>query len=124
MPYVTDSAPDAYLGYIRTNTDRLFLCSQEPSTYTEAVTTYALGYKSGPTLGAIGDRAPDGRKFTVEAITDGGNTSNGTATHWALVDDTDELLAANELDASQVITAGNPFTTAAFDVGVPDPVTE
>ena len=48
--------------------------------------------------------------------------ANGTATHWAIVkaSATSRLLATGTLDASQVVTSGNPFTLTALAVGVPD----
>lgn len=111
---------DALLDYIGSRCDRLYICSQEPTTLTEAVTTYALGSKTTPTIGAAGDASPDGRKRTMSAITDGSVTATGTATHIAWVDNGSALLATRALAASQGVTSGNVFTLTAHDLRVPD----
>ena len=45
-----------------------------------------------------------------------------TATHWAIIDETnDKLLAAGALDSSESVTSGNTFTLPEFDIEQPDP---
>jgi hypothetical protein len=123
MPFITDNALDDLLQYLIDNAEDLHICSQEPTTYTEAVTTYTLGDKQTITVGSQGNRTPNGRKSTVTAITGGDITATGTATHWAIVDVTGtELLATGALASSQAVTSGNTFSLAAFDLGVPDAV--
>lgn len=119
MPYVNDEALDAALAVAPGAATRLDICSQEPTTRTEAITTYSLGNKTSPSVGAAGNGTPNGRKRTVAAITDGTVTVTGTATHWALTDGT-RLLATAPLSASQSVTSGNTFTLGAFDVRIPD----
>lgn len=121
MAYMNDAAYDAGLDEIRTNVTALYICSQEPTTRTQAVSTYGLGTKSSPTIAAPSDKAGGGRECVVSAITDGTVTANGTATHWALVDAT-RLLATNSLSASQVVSTGNPFTLTAFSFSFDDAV--
>lgn len=121
MAYMNDAAYDAGLNEIKTNANALYICSQEPTTRTEAVTTYALGNKATPTIAVPSDKAGGGRECVVSAITDGTVTSNGTATHWALVDGT-RLLATNSLSASQVVSTGNPFTLTSFSFSFDDAV--
>jgi hypothetical protein len=118
MAYINPDALDAALAISPGAATRLDICSQEPTTRTEAITTYTLGNKTSPTIGAAGDGSPDGRKRTVAAITDGSVTATGTATHWALTDGS-RLLASGALSASQALTSGNTFTLAAFDVRIP-----
>jgi hypothetical protein len=49
------------------------------------------------------------------------NTS-GTATHYALTDDSaSKLLATGSLSSSQSVTAGNTFSLSEFAIGIPDP---
>lgn len=123
MAYLNDIVLDALLQKIVDDATALHICSQQPANYAAASATYSLGTKSDITIGAPGDRAPDGRKVTVGAISDGAVTATGTASHWAIVDDVGEvLLAAGTLAANQEVTSGNPFTLAAFDIGVPDAV--
>lgn len=121
MPFIRDAAFDAGLDNIQDIADDLHICSQEPTTYTEAVTTYTLGTKASVTVGAPEDGASDGRRVIVSAITDGSVTGTGTATHWALVDvGTTALLATGALSESQAVTDGNTFTLTAFDVAFAD----
>jgi len=119
MAFIRDAAFDAALGDVNDGT-RIDICSQEPTTYAEATSTYTLGNKTGLTTGAPADRTPSGRKVTVPAITDGSVTGTGTATHWALTNGTDTLYATGALSASQAVTSGNTFTLDAIDIGIAD----
>ena len=122
MPSLHNDVFDNGLTVLDTAANALHLCSQEPTTYTEATATYTLGVKTSPTISVPGDRTGGGRKVTVSAISDGTVTATGTATSWALVDTTTtRLLATAALDASQALTSGNTFTLASFDCGIPDP---
>lgn len=124
MPYLNDRVLDNGLTVLDTEANELHICSQEPTTYAEAVTTYTLGNKSTPTVGAPADGTPNGRAVTVSAISDGTVTGNGTATHWALVDTINSrLLAASSLAAGVAVTtgAGETFSLASFTIRKPDP---
>ena len=124
MAFLSDYVFDAALSKLDTEATHLYLCSQEPTTFAQANTTYALGVKTSLSVGAPADRTPNGRKVTVASFTDGSVTATGTATHWAIVDTTNSrLLATNALTASQAVTSGNTFTFAALDIGLPDAVT-
>jgi hypothetical protein len=121
MTLVADYILDAALSKLDTEGNRLDVCSAEPTTYTQATSTYTLGNKTSLSIGAPADRSPTGRKVTVAAITDGTVTGSGTATHWSIVDTSNSrLLAAGSLASSQALTNGNTLTVAAFDVGIPD----
>ena len=121
MAYLNDRVLDLGLTVLDTEANRLDLCSQEPTSYAEATSTYTLGNKTSLSVGAPADRSPDGRKVTIAAISDGTVTGTGTATHWALTDTSNSrLLATGALSASQGVTSGNTFTLGAFDVGIPD----
>lgn len=124
MTMLADYVFDAALSKLDTEATHLYLCSQEPTTFAQANSTYALANKASISIGAPADRTPNGRKVTLAAITDGTVTATGTATHWAIVDTTNSrLLATNALTASQAVTSGNTFTFAALDIGLPDAVT-
>lgn len=121
MTLVADYILDAALSKLDTEGNRLDVCSAEPTTYTQATSTYTLGNKVGISVGAPADRSPNGRKVTVAAVTDGTVTASGTGTHWSVVDTSNSrLLAAGVLASSQVLTSGNTLTVAAFDIGIPD----
>lgn len=122
MTLLTDNAHDALLNYIRNNAENMYLCSQEPSTFLEASSTYKLGTKSGPTISAPADGDGSGRKITVSAIADGVVNSAGTATHYAITDDSGtELLYTAALAASLNLATGSPWTCTSFDIENPDP---
>lgn len=101
----------------------IYICSQEPTTYAEATTTYALGNKNfgaGNCFTGPAARTPNGRKLTTVAVTDGSVTGTGTATRWAIVDSANsKLLVDNDLASSQGVTSGNIFSLPAFDFGIP-----
>ena len=121
MAFINDRVFDTGLTVLDTEVNRLDICSQEPVSYAEATSTYTLGNKTSPTVGAPADRTPSGRKVTVSAITDGTVTGTGTASHWALTDTVNtRLLATGSLSASQGVTEDNVFTLGAFDIGIPD----
>ena len=124
MPFIDDTAFDLLLNDIQDNVEALHICSTEPTTYTEAVTTYSLGEKTTPTVAEPADRTPDGREIVISAITDGAVDVTGTAAFWALVKDsaTSKLLATGDLAAPQGVTNGNTFTLTQFAIGVPDAV--
>ena len=123
MSYLNDRVLDNGLTVLDTEATHVYICSAEPTTYTQAITTYALGNKSGISIGApAAATSPNGRKVTVAAITGGSVTATGTASHYAIVDTTNSrLLAANALASSQSVTNGNTFSVGAFDVTLPYP---
>lgn len=122
MASLNDRVFDNGLTVLDTEASHLYVTSQEATTYEGASSTYALGVKATPTVSAPAARTPNGRKVTVSAITDGTVSATGTATHYALVDQTNSrLLAAGPLAASQALTSGNTFTLTSFDIGIPDP---
>jgi hypothetical protein len=122
MASIADRVFDNGLTVLNTEVDRLDICSQEPTTYTQAVTTYSLGNKLTPTISAPADRVGGGREVTASAISDGDVTATDTATHWALVDTgNSRLLATGSITTPQSVTSGNTFTLTSFAVGVTDP---
>lgn len=122
MALIGNNVFDQGLNYLNANASHQYICSQEPATYTEASSTYALGVKAAPSIAAPSDRTGGGREVVVAAITDGSVTATGTASHYALVNQTGtELLAANSLASSQAVTSGNPWTTGSYAIGIPDP---
>ena len=116
---------DLALAYLDTSGIRLDVCSTEPTTYTQAITTYSLGNKTALSIGAPTDRTGGGRKVTVAAFSDGTITGAGTVGFWAISDTgASRLIAAGSLNATQAVTNPNTFSLAAFDIGIPDAVSE
>jgi hypothetical protein len=120
MAFIADYALDGLVAKLIEGT-RIDICSQEPTTYAEATSTYSKGNKTSVTAGAAADRTPNGRKTTVPATTGGSVTATATVTHWAWTDPANSrLLATGALAASQAVTSGNTFSLGSFDLGVPD----
>jgi hypothetical protein len=122
MASIGNEILDGGLDHLDTEADVLHICSQEPTSYAEASSTYTLGNKAGPTVAAPSERGGGGRECVISAINDGSVTGTDTATHWALVDVSGTaLLATEELASPQSVTSGNTFTLTEFAVGIPDP---
>lgn len=119
--FLTDNAMDALLNYIKNNTETLYICNAQPTTYAD-IATYAIGSKASPSFTGPANGDSSGRKLTIDAITDGSVSATDTATHYALADDTGtELLWSQALSGSQAVTDGNTFTLPAIDLENPDP---
>lgn len=113
---------DNGLSVLDTEANKILITSQEPTTYTEANSTYALGNSTSLSIGAPQDRSGGGREVVVAAITDGSVTASDTATHYAIVDTVNSrLLATGSLSATQVVTSGNTFALSSVTIGIPDP---
>lgn len=122
MGTIADRVFDDGLNTLDTEVDKLVICSQEPTTFTEANVTYVLASKASPTVSAPADRTGGGREVTISAITDGTVSATGTGTHVALLDTANSrLLLTVALSASQAVTSGNTFGLTALKVGIPDP---
>ncbi len=119
--YLNVEVYDSGLDWVETKATRLDICSQQPTDYTGATSTYSLGNKTSISVAAPSDRAGGGREVIIAAITDGEVTATGTASHWALTDGTSILVAAGPLSASQAVTDGNTFTLTSFAIGIPAP---
>lgn len=127
--FLNDNTLDNGLAAPKAAADRIFVCSQEPATYTQATSTYALGNKdfggAGNVYpGAITAGAPSGRKITsapVVAGAPGSVTATDNATHNAVVSSgLSRLEMALPLAAAQQVTAGNTFTLTAQDMRLPN----
>jgi hypothetical protein len=97
------------------------VCNAEPTTRTEAITTFkladvAMTVNSDYTK-ANGDTS--GRKVTVAAKSSVAVDTSGTATHVALVDGTNLLYVTT--CTSQALTSGNTVNFPAWDVEIADP---
>lgn len=117
--WANDSVLDALLDAVAAGTI-LTVCSAQPTTRTEAVTTYKLAdvtINSGDFSKANGDT--NGRKTTIAAQADVPVDTTGTATHIAVCDGSNLLYVTT--CTSQVLTSGNTVTIPAWDIEVADP---
>jgi hypothetical protein len=101
--------------------DLMTVCSSQPTTRTEAITTYKLAdvamTPNTDYTKANGDT--NGRKVTVAAKSSVAVDSSGTATHVALVDGSRLLYVTT--CTSQALTAGNTVNFPAWDIEIADP---
>lgn len=121
--WANDNMMDAALDYVATG-NIMTVCSAQPTTRTEAVTTYALadialtpGDGNGDFTIANGDVS--GRKLTITQQADVNIDADGTATHVAICDGTNLLYVTT--CTSQALTSGNTVTFPAWDIEVADP---
>mgnify|MGYP003501428726 CR=1 FL=1 len=123
--YLNPRIYDNGLQILTDEVDELHICSQAPTTFAEATTTYSLGNKATPTIGAPTDRAGGGRKVVMSAIEAGAPgdvTASGTANHYALVDTVNSrLLAVAAIGAAQVVAAASTFTSGTVEIGLIPP---
>ena len=122
--FVPDSTLDAFLDIIANDGLRVHICSTQPTTYTEAITTYNLGTVTttagdgnGDWVIANGDTS--GRKLTLLQQTGVSISASGTAAHIAITDATDTLYAVTTC-TSQAVTSGNTATINTFDIEISD----
>ena len=120
---VHDDVLDAMLDKIAT-ANILTVCSTQPTTRTEAVTTYKLadvvvtaGDGNGDFTIANGDGG--GRKVTVAEQADIDIDSSDDAQHVALCDGSDLLVVTT--CTLQALVAGGTVTVPAFKIEIADP---
>lgn len=117
--WTNDSVLDTFLDKIATGTI-LTVCNAQPTTRTEAVTTYKLAdvvIDASDFTKANGDIS--GRKVTIAAQNTIDVDTTGAANHIAICDSTN-LLCVTTCTA-QTLTAGNKVTIPAWDVEISDP---
>jgi hypothetical protein len=123
MATLNDRVYDEGLSTLVSEADRVDICGTEPTTYTEATSTYTLGNSTSVTLTGPAAGDTSGRKVTIPAISGASVTGSGTAAYFALTDTTaSRLLATGSLSGGgQSVTSGNTFSLTAVDIEIPDP---
>lgn len=103
--------------------DQISVCSAQPTTYTEAVTTFKLAISTGVLAGefvkANGDVS--GRKITVAAQTATTIDSTGTGNHVAITNSVGTLLKVVTTATAQALTAGGTVDIGSFKLEIADP---
>jgi hypothetical protein len=110
---------DAALDYISSNVNEMHVCTNQPTTRTEATTTYNLAtvaFGSGDCAKADGDT--DGRKMTFAAKNGVSVTASGDADHIALTSAGDLLLVTT--CTTQTLTNGNTVNIPAWKDEIAD----
>jgi hypothetical protein len=128
MPSVHPDVLDAALDELADSGNKLFVCSAEPTNYTEASATFRLVQTDLTTGDGNGDYAiandVDGRKLTISQQTDLTVAATGTATHVAICDSTGtpRVLYVTTVP-SQALTSGNLMSVPEFKLNLQQPVT-
>lgn len=122
--FVPDTTLDGFLDTIADNVDRIDICSTQPTSYTEATSTYSLGnvtVTAGDGSGdwTIGDGDSSGRKLTLAQQTGVSIGTTGSAQHIAGTNGTDTLYFVTTC-TSQSVTSGNTATINTFDIEIAD----
>lgn len=117
-----DAMLDAAFDYLDQST-LMVACSAQPTTYTEAITTYALAdvVMTADTDYTKANGDASGRKVTVAAKSTVTIDTSGTATHVALVSTGDTTLRFVTTCTSQALTAGGTVSFPAWDDEIADP---
>jgi hypothetical protein len=110
---------DVGLTFLMDNVTKICFCTQEPSSYDEAVNTYAVAAKAvtsadftGPATGNSGGQS---RKITVNAQSGIIPAASGYANHMVLVDETNaKMRRITECD--YMCTVGQAFDSAPWDI--------
>jgi len=118
---VHDDVLDTALNYIANNANRISVCSTQPTTYTQATSTYKLAMSTSPTFTGPANGDTSGRKLTVDQEASINVDASGTAQHVALSDSANSKLLYVTTCTSQVLTQGNTVTIPAWDIEIADP---
>lgn len=114
---VLDGALDVAAG------DQISVCTTQPTTYTEAITTYKLAISTavagGDFVNANGDTS--GRKMTVAAQTAVTIDTTGTALFVAITNLSGTLLKVVTTCTSQLLTSGGTVDIGTFKLEIADP---
>ena len=115
---------DAALNYIKNNCNKMVACSQQPTTFTEANSTYALADVSMSSSDFTGpaDGDTSGRKITVNAKSNVPVDVQGDPAVIVLLDTVNsKILYTTDEGSSQTIYVGNNANFPAWDIELADP---
>lgn len=119
--YCNPDIIDGALNVIKNNANLMIICSAQPTTRTEAVSTYALAdVAMTGTDFTLANGDVNGRKLTVAAKAGITVDAVGQATHIALVDGT-RLLYVTTCTAQQLAAIGNLVNCPAYDIEINNP---
>lgn len=118
---VHDDVIDAALSYIKTNATRICVDSTEPTTYTQAETTYMLAIKTITSTDFTGPAdGTSGRKLTSNQHTDITISNSGTAAHIAFTVNGSKLLFVTTC-TNQALVATYLVTIPSWIIQIGDP---
>jgi hypothetical protein len=114
---ILSNVVDAAYDYLRARVTGIAVCNAQPTTYTQAFTTYNLaktGLTSTGVTVAAGDGGGSARKATTTQKTGVSVLVTGAAKFIALFGSTGSTLLLVTTCTSQTITTGNTLTIPAF----------
>ena len=116
--FIPDSTLDLALDYIAAHGDRLAVCSAQPTTYAEAVSTYMLAVQTLDSGDFVGPADGDvtGRKLTVSAQANVPVTNAGTATHLAVCDSVGQALLYLTTCPDKALADDDEVNIPGFDI--------
>jgi hypothetical protein len=120
--FLNDAEMDAAHDYTD-QCDLMTVCNAQPTTYTEAITTFKLAdvAMTPDTDFTKADGDTSGRKVTVAAKSAVPIDTSGDATHIALVRTTGTTLRAVTTCTLQALVSGNTVNIPAWDIEIRDP---
>ena len=117
-----DDVLDGALNIIKNNATRLCICSTQPTTYEEAITTYKLGIVTidsndftGPSDGT------SGRKVVVAGQSGVNVDADDNAQHIALCDSVNSKLLWVTTCTPQLLSSGSSVNTSEWTITFGDP---
>ena len=122
-----DDTLDGLLNYIANNGDKMFLCSDQPTNWTEANSTYKLAVETLTLVAGGADYTIDndpvnGRRLVVTAQAAVSVTGTGTGTHLVIGDSaTSKVLHVDTISPGVAVTSGNTVTMTMGAIRVADP---
>ena len=125
MAYLHDDILDAALSYISTNTENLYICSTEPTSFAEASNDpgsagYKLGTKASPGFGSLanGDASAVQLLLSMIRFLDTGLEKAQTDIHIYKLENADATVIAQTLSS---LAAAAPAPGRQPDQGQPQP---
>jgi hypothetical protein len=122
MSFISDEIFDQGLDYLDTNGVRVDICSQEPSTYAQATSTFSLGNATVNTEATTNAASGTGRRVTIPAVNGATVTTSGIVNFVAVTDNSSKLLVVRQIQTGVPVSANGTFNVGAFDVILRDPV--
>lgn len=119
---IPDLVADKDLDYIKAKCDKMTICNDQPTTFTEGNATFALAdvaMASGDFT--IQNHSPDGRELVAAAKNSVPIDSSGTGTHIALLNTADSELLAVTTCSSIVLTSGGTVNIPSWKLVNRDP---
>jgi len=121
--WTNDAMLDAALNYIKTNCDKVCICTDQPTTYTEATVTFALVVVDAVTGDfTLADGDVSGRKLTYGGAVDVEAVAGGDADHLAFAKSGTSTLLFVTTMPELTLLAEQIFDIVPFDIEIGDPV--